>query len=187
MFNILFIILTILSNLGIRNSEDVQNQMSKIKDFLFNNLKVSYVCIIYIYFLINFFEIIGKLLVTSGYPINQGVHTEIIDLINPNIKCEKFQDLPIELDLAFGGLLENRPIICGGHSNLTYETKCYEIGTNEIIAELNQPRCCGASMILNEETLWISGGSTKGTKQTTEFIRLDQPTVPGRYIFLINH
>ena len=136
--------------------------------------------------MINFVEIIGKLLVTSGYPINHGIHTEIIDLINPNMKCEDFQDLSIELDLAFGGLLENRPIICGGHSNLTYETKCYEIGTNEIIAELNQPRCCGASVILNEETLWISGGSTKGTKQTTEFIRLDQPTVPGKYIPISN-
>ena len=177
MFNVPFAIFIIISNLGILYCENVQNQMSKIKYFLFNHLVMSAY--------INLFEIIGKLLVTSGYPVNQGIHTEIIDLINPNIKCDNLQDLPVELDLAFGGLLENRPIICGGHSNLTYETNCYEIGTNEIIAELNQPRCCGANMVLNEDTLWISGGSTKETKQTTEFVHLGQPTVPGRYIFLI--
>ena len=173
-----FIIFIILSNLEILNSENVQNQMSKIFS------SIMYLVMI-LYTFISLFEIIGKLLVTSGYPVNQGIHTEIIDLINPDIKCDNLQDLPIELDLAFGGLLENRPIICGGHSNLTYETNCFEIGTNEIIAELNQPRCCGANMVLNEETFWISGGSTKETKQTTEFVRLGQPTVPGRYIFLI--
>ena len=52
-----------------------------------------------------------------------------------------FPPLPDFSTLAFGGLLEkNTPIICGGHSNISYETKCYEIGSNEIVAELNTPR-----------------------------------------------
>ena len=91
-----------------------------------------------------------------------------------------FLPLPDFSTLAFGGLLEkNTPLICGGHSNISYETKCYEIGSNEIVAELNTPRCCGASVVINQNTLWVTGGSTKETKQTTEFVRINQPTLPG--------
>ena len=141
-----------------------------------------------------------KLLVTTGYPYENGSHSEIIDLANPNVTCSSPPNYPIKVERAFSGLINlfgtlhnfTLPLICGGmyrnYSNSDYydgQTNCYILGDDKIVAELLQPRSAGASVVLNNNVLWITGGLVKSMHytKTTEFVRLNQPTIQG--IFLI--
>ena len=70
------------------------------------------------------------------------------------------------------------------YSNSDYydgQTNCYILGDDKIVAELLQPRSAGASVILNNNVLWITGGLVKSMHytKTTEFVRLNQPTIQG--------
>ena len=75
-----------------------------------------------------FMHPLGKLLVTTGYPYENGQKSEIIDLPNPGSVCEDLPDFPIQVGAASGGLLlNNQPLICGGLSS-NYELQCYIVG-----------------------------------------------------------
>ena len=145
-----------------------------------------------------FQSILGKLLVTTGYYWQNGVHSEVIDLVNPNVTCNDFPDFPIELDDAFGGLFETKfPVqgnmlaaICGGQaSDLDTQSKCYFYYPSrqewtEAEEKLLQPRSTFGSVLINDrKVMWITGGfgesNLADTKTTTEFVSLDQPTVQG--------
>ena len=43
---------------------------------------------------------LGKLLVTTGYPYENGQKSEIIDLLNPGSVCEDLPDFPIQVGAA---------------------------------------------------------------------------------------
>ena len=110
----------------------------------------------------------------------------MIDLLNFENTCNDFPDFPIQINFAFGGLLKNNlPLICGGWSGNHSNSNCYIVGDNEIVAELNLPRDSGASVILLEEVLWVTGGHTIETRSSSEFIRLNQPTLPGIFSSLV--
>ena len=145
-----------------------------------------------------FQSILGKLLVTTGYYWHNGVHSEVIDLLNPNVTCNDFPDFPIEMDDAFGGLFETKfPIqgnmlaaICGGQSSdIDNQSKCYIYYPSrqewtEAEEKLLQPRSTFGSILINDrKVMWITGGfgesNLADTKTTTEFVSLDQPTVQG--------
>ena len=52
------------------------------------------------------------------------------------------------MDRAFGGLIQNdAPLVCGGFTTES-ESKCYLVGLDEVVAELNRPRDSGASVVL---------------------------------------
>ena len=73
---------------------------------------------------------IGKLLVATGFPLNNGKHIEVIDILNPNSICEPKQNYPLEVYGATGSLIKNDiPLICGGWdgtNNIVFQ--CYIIG-----------------------------------------------------------
>ena len=50
---------------------------------------------------------------TTGFHEKNGQKTEIIDLANPNRKCNILDDIPARAG-AVGGILQNQPLICGG-------------------------------------------------------------------------
>ena len=55
------------------------------------------------------------------------------------------------MDRAFGGLIQNdAPLVCGGFTTES-ESKCYLVGLDEVVAELNRPRDSGASVVLQNE------------------------------------
>ena len=59
---------------------------------------------------------------------------------------------------ALGGLLNNKPIICGGFSVVFgKQNQCYFVGSNEVVNELIQPRSLGSGVILNDDILWVTG------------------------------
>ena len=101
---------------------------------------------------------IAKILVTTGYPDDHSVHSEVIDSVNPNSICQPLPNLPVPIRTALGGLLNNKPIICGGFSVVFgKQNQCYFVGSNEVINELIQPRSLGSGVILNDDILWVTG------------------------------
>ena len=58
----------------------------------------------------------NKIIVTTGSNYGNEIHTEIIDLTNPKLDCSLLQNTPdIRRQGAVGGILENKPVICGGN------------------------------------------------------------------------
>ena len=147
-------------------------------------------------------------MVTTGWYWNEGVHSEVIDLVNPNVTCNDFPDFPIEMDNAFGGLFETMlpvqgnilAVICGGQSSsIDTQSKCYFYYPSrqewtEVEEKLLQPRStCGSVLINDRKVMWITGGfgesNLADTKTTTEFVSLDQPNVQGviQDLFLLSN
>ena len=63
--------------------------------------------------LLRIFFFTAKVLVTTGTPFGNGVHSEVIDLKNPNSTCQSFANYPVAMDRAFGGLIQNdAPLVC---------------------------------------------------------------------------
>ena len=139
-----------------------------------------------------------KLLVTTGYPYENGSHSEMINLANPNVTCSPPPNYTIKVERAFSGLINlfgtlhnfTLPLICGGmyrnYSNSDYyegQTDCYILGDDKIVAQLLQPRSAGASVVLNNNVLWITGGLVKSMHytKTTEFVQLNQPSIQGMH------
>ena len=124
----------------------------------------------------------GKLLVTTGRLTDKGQHTEVIDLANPDSKCDPLPDYPIQIFGATGGLLQDTsPIVCGGFdgSDLGRISQCYIIDGNETLQtiDLNIYRWNSASVLLDKNTLWITGGyEFESVLYSTEFVKLDQST-----------
>lgn len=139
-----------------------------------------------------------KLLVTTGYPYENGSHSEMINLANSNVTCSSPPNYTIKVERAFSGLINlfgtlhnfTLPLICGGmyrnYSNSDYyegQTDCYILGDDKIVAQLLQPRSAGASVVLNNNVLWITGGLVKSMHytKTTEFVQLNQPSIQGMH------
>ena len=53
-------------------------------------------------------------MISTGFPLNSGNKTEVIDLENGNVKCKDLEDFPIENSQAVYANLASMPIICGG-------------------------------------------------------------------------
>ena len=79
---------------------------------------------------------------------------------------------------AVGGLLRNKPIICGGffpRSRALQE--CKVLGQPVKKFNMLQKTMNASSVVLNQEILWITGGH--GNQSSTELISVDQPPVKG--------
>ena len=106
--------------------------------------------------------LIGKIVVYSGYPTENGKHAEVIDLLNPDANCDDFGMLEKGVKYAFGGKLANTSfLVCGGWDENGVRLKeCYKVGKPTPFLELLQPRFYAASVVLPNNTLLITGESS---------------------------
>ena len=110
---------------------------------------------------------LDKLLITTGYPYDNGVYSEVIDVNNSNVTCEtSLPDFPLGIAYATGGLLMGRPLICGGESNYS---RCYFLDNLDFI-DLSQPRIGSDGIVLNETMFFIIGGARNFTDNSTELV-----------------
>ena len=120
---------------------------------------------------------------TTGFPKDKGIHSEVFDLSNDKKNCNTLSNFPAPIELAFGGLIKNKfPLICGGFNfDIGRQSSCYVLGNNNVVTALMQPRSAGASVVLYDEILWVTGGIVNSGSLTTstEFVRMDQPTIKG--------
>ena len=102
---------------------------------------------------------LAKLLVSTGSPINTGVVSEVIDLLDASNICEPLADFQIEASQGVGDLLDNSPMICAAvTSNGGWTNECFVVdGSNEVAATLQTARRYAASVKLDDSTLWVTG------------------------------
>ena len=90
-------------------------QLKKIISILFNHCKyaTTYIKRLHVF--------IAKVLVTTGYPLENGYHSEVIDLVNPNSTCDSLPDFPVQIH---SGIINNIQKISGlGNMNFSYSTR----------------------------------------------------------------
>ena len=96
----------------------------------------------------------------SGFPLDNGKHAEVIDLFNPDANCADFGTLERGVDVAFGGRVGDNFLVCGGYDGIASRKECYKVGETTPFLELLQTRNWGASVVLPNNTLFITGESS---------------------------
>ena len=107
---------------------------------------------------------VTKFLIATGEDTNLNPVTtsELIDLsLDDDDQCFNWVDYPLELFGAYGGLLGNTPLICGGETFSQRIDECYSLDgeTSKFVTKMSVKRIRAASIVLNETILWIIGGS----------------------------
>ena len=99
------------------------------------------------------------MLVSTGSPIDTGVVSEVIDLLDASNICEPLADFQIEASQGVGDLLDNSPLICAAvTSSGDWTNKCFVVGgNNEVAATLQTERRYAASVKFDDSTLWATG------------------------------
>ena len=92
--------------------------------------------------------------------MDNGKHAEVIDLLNPDANCADFGTLERGVEYAFGGRVADNFLVCGGLDGSARRKECYKVGETTPFLELLQPRFAGASVVLPNNTLFITGESS---------------------------
>ena len=130
--------------------------------------------------------IVLRYLVATGWPTDNGVKTEILDLSDPTKSC-LLDDISVR-GASTGGLLGTTPVICGGYDGSINDlSECLFYGTSQVIS-MNFKRRSHSSVAINSSMHWIMGGYKAGGYNgklhldSTEFITtggaINGPTLP---------
>ena len=80
----------------------------------------------------------------SGFPYETSVLAEVLDLADESTACNALGDYPIQVQGAFGGLVnDSLPLICGGRKENSDVSDCHIVGTSassDPVAKLLAPR-----------------------------------------------
>ena len=89
--------------------------------------------------------------------------TEVFDLSNPEFECKILPNFPIPIAMAVGAYINDRPIVCGGtdpNNANGLNDKCFVLGQDEPIVELNSFRIEAAGISIANDVFWITGKSS---------------------------
>ena len=126
---------------------------------------------------------VSKILVTTGSN-RDGTQTtsEIIDLtIKGGNKCENWPKFPVSVSGATGGFIGTDILICGGY-DARYFDECYSLNSKKatFVTYMSNKREDAASIVLNDNTLWVTGGHDwlgySHTFASTEYITMSGTT-----------
>ena len=90
----------------------------------------------------------------SNYTI--GKRAEIIDLENSKAKCASLPDFPGKFYSSVGGLLDNKPVICGGFDDGTMSDQCFELDDNKKFqpsTKLSTRRSNAAAVVIDDKVI----------------------------------
>ena len=109
--------------------------------------------------------------------------SEIADLtVKGSNKCNNWPDFPISVYKATGGLIGDTVIICGGWDDRGNAVdKCYSLTSNEkrtLVTHMSVGRSSAASVVINNDTLWVTGGYTASTEYVTLTETILGPDLP---------
>jgi hypothetical protein len=81
--------------------------------------------------------------------------------------------LPISVNGDTGGLIGNTVIICGGHDG-SYVDKCYSLTSKKatLATHMSVGRSGAASIVLNDNILWVTGGYNGGRLASSEYVTM---------------
>merc|ERR1719352_1750626 len=120
----------------------------------------------------------ARLMVAGGNYWKDGSEIiEVIDIEDENMVCDDLPQFPIKSMFGgMGGLLDGKPVICGGANPSNYDDvfdECYSYDKSRLwksFAQLNEPRSGGLSHIVDGK-LWIVGGVSKSAASDNYPIR----------------
>ena len=117
---------------------------------------------------------VSKFLITTGDG-NGGYVTksEIVDLSEVGkYQCSNWIDYPIQVAYATGGLLGSNAVVCGGYPAFD---ECYKMSSKQTIkfGQMNTKRSDAASVAINSNALWVTGGMLEFIVSSTEFVYLN--------------
>merc|ERR1711962_1336636 len=96
-------------------------------------------------------------------------------------KCKSFPSFPMALYAATGGIVKGAPIVCGGELYPS-SNQCFihDLSRNEwrFLSNMTDNRS-GASSVVLDDALWITGGGPEERRMTTEFIYPSGKVVQG--------
>ena len=106
---------------------------------------------------------------------------DVINANDDNITCPNLPDLTRHSRLAFGDVINNTVVFCGGEPGFFKQCAKFDTNTNSWIdfATLNTGRVAAAAVSLNDDKIWISGEFfRKSIFQRTTFKNMNS----GKYI-----
>ena len=81
---------------------------------------------------------------------------------------------------ATGGLLDGLPVICGGYNDIDKQIHSIAKDQSKCLGQLSVRRNHAASVVLSNNTLWVTGGYDRQAKlKTTELVTKDGKTSQG--------
>ena len=89
--------------------------------------------------------------------------------------CNNWPKFPIGVKGATGGLIGDSVIICGGWNGGYYVDECYSLTSEKatLVTHMSVARMYAASIIINDHTLWVTGGYTESAfTASTEFVTM---------------
>ena len=94
-----------------------------------------------------------RILVTTGFIGDEGQETartsEVIDLFNPNISCSNLENAPSVRWASVGGVLNGRPLICGGFNPpFSFQDCFYVQGDHNQNISMIQKRSFASSVVM---------------------------------------
>ena len=107
--------------------------------------------------------------------------------------CNNWPDFPISVYGATGGLIGNNIMICGGWGGWgsSYFDECYSLTseTATFVIHMSVGRFFAASIVLNDKTLWVTGGYTGvSSLASTEYVTMTGTKIgPDLPMALQNH
>ena len=97
--------------------------------------------------------------------------------------CNNWSDFPIDVYGATGGLFGDTVIICGG-GGYNYVDECYSLTSEKakLVTHMSFARYGAASIVLDDNTLWVTGGYNHGgSLASTEYVTVTG-TMSGPYL-----
>jgi hypothetical protein len=121
-------------------------------------------------------------LVTTGQNTDgKQTTSEIVDLtVKGGNMCKNWPDFPTDVYGATSGLIGDTVIICGGvYSNWDVD-KCYSLTSEKatLVTHMSVGRWDAASIVINDNILWVTGGYNGGRLASTEYVTVTG-TMPG--------
>ena len=126
---------------------------------------------------LSFLITVSKILVTTG-DNSDGRQTtsEIVDLtVKGDNMCNNWPDFPIGANGAYGGLIGDTVIICGGSIGAWID-ECYSLTSEKatLVTHMSVARWYAASLVLHDNILWVTGGYNSFYLASTEYVTMTE-------------
>jgi len=116
-------------------------------------------------------------MVVTGYDGGDHDTTQLIDLTSSTKSCQNWNNYPIALSFATGGMVSGSPLVCGGFSSSRHE-QCYTMDIKKkswkFLTNMTTKRSSSASAVVNNALLIAGGKDDNGDRlQSSEYIHAD--------------
>ena len=96
------------------------------------------------------------MLVTTGYPHENGGISEVIDLNDPTFTCNGILNFPFPLHDAVGGIVQNIPLVCSNTCWTLQPNGAWKEEQNLTLTMETQATASG-SVVMNDELVVVQG------------------------------